>query len=482
VRVEVDNAAAAKDDKIAPEAITGFRSAQITASAIRFQWNTAADNVGTAKYIIYKDGNEAGTVAASARIPEFSDSGLKPATLYSYQVAAVDAAGNAGPRSAPLALTTKAKDGRTLTVGPNGKYRTPCAALNAAAAWDTVEIDAAGGAVYEGDVCSFRVDNLTIRGVNGRPAIAAGGKAAGEKAIWVIAGTNNLVENVEMSGAAVGDNNGAAIRAEGRDLTLRSVYFHDNQDGVLAAYDVGGQILVEYSEFAYNGAGDGLSHNLYIANVDRFIMRYSYSHDAKAGHLLKSRAKENHILYNRFTDEHGTASYETDLPDGGPSYLVGNIFQQSPGASNTNILEYGSEGKGRDRHLYIVNNTFVNDYPEKGSVCFLINSADSTVLMQNNLFFGAPCLASHMGGVTKAGNLMLAKPLFRDVRRYDFHVGGASGAAGAGKRVGNEGGGKSVAAVYEYVHPASGRERAPASLGDAGAFQVADPPPVKTRN
>ena len=44
-------------------------------------------------------------------------------------------------------------------------------------------------------------------------------------------------------------------------------YFHDNQDGILANAVVGSSILIEYSEFYKNGAGDGQSHNMYINGV-----------------------------------------------------------------------------------------------------------------------------------------------------------------------------------------------------------------------
>ena len=50
---------------------------------------------------------------------------------------------------------------------------------------------------------------------NGAERIDAGGKNSQGKGIWVVQGSDNIVENVEMSGAAVADRNGAAIRLEG---------------------------------------------------------------------------------------------------------------------------------------------------------------------------------------------------------------------------------------------------------------------------
>jgi hypothetical protein len=121
----------------------------------------------------------------------------------------------------------------TLEVGPGKTYATPCAAFAAAQAGDVVEIDAAGNGTYDGDVCAIGVDDLTVRGVNGLAHVDADGQNAQGKAIWVIQGNDVTLENIELSGAEVPDLNGAGIRAEGTNLTIRGSYFHDNQEGIL---------------------------------------------------------------------------------------------------------------------------------------------------------------------------------------------------------------------------------------------------------
>lgn len=62
-------------------------------------------------------------------------------------------------------LVPFAASGGTLEVGPGQPYATPCAAIAAATAGDTILIDAAGN--YGGDVCAWSKDGLTLRGVNG---------------------------------------------------------------------------------------------------------------------------------------------------------------------------------------------------------------------------------------------------------------------------------------------------------------------------
>jgi len=191
-------------------------------------------------------------------------------------------------------LVAKHAQAETLSVGPGKPYATPCAAVSAAHDSDVIEIDASGD--YAGDVCTIAKNGLTLRGTGGRAKIDAQGKNAGGKAIWVISGQDTTVEDVEFSGASVPDQNGAGIRQEGDNLTVRRCYFHDNDDGILSNASAQSQILIEYSEFGHNGFGDGYSHNMYIGNVARFTLQYSYSHDSKVGHLVKSRAAENYIL------------------------------------------------------------------------------------------------------------------------------------------------------------------------------------------
>jgi hypothetical protein len=174
-----------------------------------------------------------------------------------------------------------------LQVGPTRTYKVPSEASSVAKDGDIIEIDAGD---YLGDTATWKQNNLMLRGVGGKVHLIANGQSAGGKAIWVIQGNNTTLENIEFSGATVPDQNGAGIRQEGNNLTVRFCYFHDNEEGILAGDNPSSEILIEYSEFGYNGFGDGYSHNLYINHIAKFTMQYCYSHHAKVGHLVKSRA------------------------------------------------------------------------------------------------------------------------------------------------------------------------------------------------
>jgi hypothetical protein len=145
--------------------------------------------------------------------------------------------GQLAARLAPALLVSLVAAGSvsaaTLSVGPGKTYAAPCAAFNAAKDGDTVEI--AGNKTYKGDVCGIYRNNLTVRGVNGRPTIDANGANAMGKGIWVVVGSNVTVENVEMTGAKVADRNGAALRLEGTGFTLRQSFLNSATTATVTA-------------------------------------------------------------------------------------------------------------------------------------------------------------------------------------------------------------------------------------------------------
>lgn len=385
------------------------------------------------------------------------------------------------PRLAALALlafalalanvpVSQASSGRVLQVGPSRNLKRPSQAAAVAKNGDTIEIDAA---LYLGDVATWTRDNLTIRGVGGRAHLDARGKSAQGKGIWVIQGANTTVENVEFSGASVADQNGAGIRLEGPGLTVRNCYFHDNENGILTGASPSSDILIESSEFARNGYGDGQSHNIYIGNVRTFTLRYSYSHEAKIGHLVKSRAQTNYILYNRLTDETGSASYEIDLPSGGRSYIIGNLVQQSPITDNETIISYAEEG-GRNavQELYIINNTIVNDY-EGGGIFVHVAGVPTASRLVNNLFIGPGIVLQGRG--VQAGNLNTRNAHLVDQAKYDYHLSKDSPAINKGAHPGTTTG-YDLTPMFEYVHPINEVPRSVVGPAiDIGAYEYGNP-------
>lgn len=354
-------------------------------------------------------------------------------------------------------------------VGPGRTYSTAAAVSQVARDGDLIEFDAG---IYDDDIVVWRQNNLTLRGIGGMAHMRAtreipyapGDDKRNGKGIWVVAGSNVLVENFEFSGATVADENGAGIRHDGDGLTVCNGYFHDNENGLLGG---GGDMLIEYSEFANNGFGDGQSHNMYIDGANRFTLRFSYTHHARIGHNIKSRASENHILYNRIMDEQtGTASYAIDLPDCGVSYLIGNLIQQGQYTDNSTIISYGAEGcLNPVKELNVVNNTLVNDL---GSGTFISVRAGTTARIINNIFVGNGKVLS--GSATFTTNLTTNTPSLADITNYNFRLTVDSPARDAGSNPGSVNG-VDLFPRYQYSHKA-GREPRTISGGiDIGAYE-----------
>lgn len=370
-----------------------------------------------------------------------------------------------------LAASTAGCQAVTIrAVGPGHPYATPCQAITAARAGDIIEIDAAGNGTYDGDVCGWSTNRLTIRGKNGRARIDAAGNNRAGKGIWVIAGNDTIIRDIELSGATVADQNGAGIRQEGAGLTVTGSYFHDNENGILAGANAASDIVIESSEFAGNGFGDGYSHNMYIGAVRSFTLRYSWSHDAKVGHLVKSRALTNHILYNRLTEQAGTGSYELDLPNGGLSYVIGNLVQQGSASQNSGMFGYGLEGATNPTsHLYVVNNTFVND-KASGAAVLVGGSVATPVVARNNITTGSATFVSQAGAILTT-NCNVVNPLFVNRNAFDYHLQAGSPCVDGGSVPGT-GDGEALTPIAQYVHPVGHAPRSVDGVAiDAGALE-----------
>ena len=289
--------------------------------------------------------------------------------------------------------------GRTLQVGPGKTYTTPSAAAAVAQSGDRILIDPVD---YRGDVATWSAANLTICGDGGRARLYADGKHAQGKGTWVISVPNSAtttIVNVQFHDSKVPDKNGAGIRHESGNLVLRNTGFFDNENGILGG---GGPVTVtiERSEFARNGYGDGYSHNIYIGNVDRLRVVASWFHEAKIGHNLKSRAKENIVEASYFMDgPTGTSSYLLDFPDGGVVVIRGNLLHKGPNADNTTSVAYGAErNMWTTNTVTLTHNTVVTTMGRGTFISFAGYTQQATLTA--NLFAGNAALASGIAAPT----------------------------------------------------------------------------------
>lgn len=249
----------------------------------------------------------------------------------------------------------------TMVVGAGERITTVTEAARLARDGEVIEIRPG---TYRGQPAIWNKKNLLIRGVGERPVMLADGKSAEDKAIWVVRGGAIRIENIEFRGARVPDRNGAGIRFEKGQLTIQGCRFVDNENGILTGNSVEQTLEILDSEFGDEPRHtDGQSHLLYVGAIGKFVLRGSRFYNGYLGHLVKSRARESHVLYNMLVDgKGGKASYELEFPNGGIAYVIGNAIGQSAGTDNPNIVAYGAEGqRWPENALYLSHNTLVND-------------------------------------------------------------------------------------------------------------------------
>jgi Big-like domain-containing protein/calcineurin-like phosphoesterase family protein/fibronectin type III domain protein len=99
INVTIDN------DVTPPSAPTNLTAHAVSSGQVDLGWTAATDNVGVTGYDIYRDGAQLTTVGT---VTSYSDTTTDPATTYSYQVLARDAAGHPSNFSMAATATTPA--------------------------------------------------------------------------------------------------------------------------------------------------------------------------------------------------------------------------------------------------------------------------------------------------------------------------------------------------------------------------------------
>ena len=376
----------------------------------------------------------------------------------------------------PMVETGTTAPSSTLQVGATRQYKSIGSAVNAAQDGYTIEIDAG---VYPNETITISKNNLTLRALGGYAHLKWGtgnyltntATISNGKGILVIQGNNITIENLELSGAKVVDKNGAGIRYEGGNLTIRKSYFHDNENGILGAGGLSNTLIIESSVFERNGyCLPSCAHNVYIGRMGKLIFRYNKSIDAHEGHPLKSRAQINEIISNYLSTTNSDGSYEANFPNGGTVYFIGNIVEQGVNSGNSIMLAYGEEGSSNPNPaLYVVNNTFYN---RRGSGAFLSVSGSPTLSVKNNIFAGG----GSIGITADASNKALNASSFISASSGDYHLAAGSPAIDAGANPGTAGA-YNLAPQSEYFEPAGNQPRVISGTAiDVGAYEFSGSP------
>lgn len=296
--------------------------------------------------------------------------------------------------AAGFALCAFQAQAATLEVGAGKRYTTLSAAAAAAQSYDTI-------IVYPGTYsgAAWTDSNLTIKRAAGTAtgSVVVTGATVGDKGLFLVKGANVTIDGLRFTGARSTSRNGAGIRAEGKNLTVRNSEFIANENGMLITPGLNrGVVTISNSLFKNNGYGDGQSHGLYASSgLDKLVVTGSRFEGTKVGHHLKSRADVNVVRGSSFIDGSlaKAASYQIDLSEGGAATIEGNTLVKGVYSSNgccsiaLGFEQYKGGSYVNPPGLIVIrNNKFTNQ--RSTTTTFVVNRTVTPATLTTNSFTG----------------------------------------------------------------------------------------------
>jgi hypothetical protein len=283
-----------------------------------------------------------------------------------------------------LAACSPELSAKVLLVGPERTLRAPSDAAAVAQDGDVVRIDP-GEYV---DCAIWRANRLVLEAPAGAAHVRD--RTCAGKAIWVISGADVTVDHITFSGAQAPGQNGAGIRAEGKNLTVRNSRFFDNENGILGGTVDGSTMLIEDSAFERNGkCAANCAHGVYVNGIERLRVVASVFREQRQGHHIKSGARGLEVIGSTIEDgPNGTASHLIDVVSGGEVMIADNLMQKGPQAENWGTaIHIGGEGTAQDASAYrISGNRFRSDNPHE--VAFVRNRTNVPAVLEGNRIEG----------------------------------------------------------------------------------------------
>ncbi len=291
---------------------------------------------------------------------------------------------------------------KTVTVCASGcDYSLPSQAFATAQDMELIKISA--GSYLDCGTLPGSVANVWVKGVGGMAHmyLNSGTIACSKKGIIVADSTNVTIDNMELSGAAIdaGDGeNGAGIRFEGTNLTVRNSDFHDNQNGILTNNSYAGDVHIQNSHFARNGQA-GLEHDMYIGHQATFEIENSIIEQGYLGNVVKSRAAKSTIscneIINGYDASYVKSGYLIDLPNGGEEHILNNTIAQGTYNGGQKIfIAFAAEGAiNTSQTIELKGNTLINDLGQ-GTFLNMFHPATSTPNFTGNLLVGGGTISN----------------------------------------------------------------------------------------
>ena len=219
------------------------------------------------------------------------------------------------------------------------------------------------------------------------PGAALVGRSIDGKAALVV-DADATIEGLECRGIIVRDGNGACVRQQKGNVSLRNVHLHNAQMGVLTGHNGGiVRIIDSYIHDSGSDGKGGLGHNVYVNSGELHFLN-SWSLTARnAGHEIKSRAARTVIRNSVIASFNARDSRLVDIPEAGVLEISDSILGEGPRSENWHVIGYGLEiGDGSLVHsnnrIRITGNTIYLDRPQ-GTELLYENHAGSNTLYNN---------------------------------------------------------------------------------------------------
>jgi hypothetical protein len=224
---------------------------------------------------------------------------------------------------------------------------------------DTLEI---GPGVYR-EPLVIRADGVRVSGSG--DVVIERTQAEGKAAI-ITKGDDIVIEHIECRHIRVNDGNGACVRHEGRNLTLRQVFFHDVQTALLTGSDPG---LVRIVNSRFSDMGwRGRAHGIVIGGGELSIENSEIVAARSWAHAIHSRARSTLISNSLVASLGSNDSRLIDLPRGGILEIRDSVLQHGPVSANTEAIGFAQSGNLYDQQrVALTGNTVVleRDGPDR---------------------------------------------------------------------------------------------------------------------
>ena len=152
-------------DTTAPTAPGSVTATAASASQVNLSWSASTDNIGVTGYKVYRsDKGSTAIVTVSGTTLSYSDTAVTASTTYTYQVSAIDGAGNESAKTSSNSVTTPAATG-TAPSAPASPQAPIIATQSATLAWTAPTGTVTGYHVYiNGVLDTYSGDTFTSTG------------------------------------------------------------------------------------------------------------------------------------------------------------------------------------------------------------------------------------------------------------------------------------------------------------------------------